>query len=153
MSDSEHLLELIEERVLEHGGDLGGWTRRVDDRLHLFDGRVALCAVLRDAGPSSAGRGVHAHVLTTLHEHDDEVLDACLFGIAEDHQAALGQAAVVWITGVAGSRGSISQGMSRQLAQGASSAQVSTPKALVTFSVEKVDTSFMPLSARSGHEV
>ena len=102
MSDSEHLLELIEERVLEHGGDLGGWTRRVDDTLHLFDGRVTLRAVLKDAGPSAAGRGVHAHVLTTLHEHDDEVLDACLFGIGEDREAALGQAAVIWISGVAG---------------------------------------------------
>jgi hypothetical protein len=102
MSDSERLLELIEQRVLEHGGDLGGWTRRADLTLQLFDGRVTLRAQLKDAGPSAADRGVHAHVLTTLHEHDDEVLDACVFGIGEDREAALGQAAVIWISAVAG---------------------------------------------------
>ena len=37
-----------------------------------------------------------------LHEYEDEVLDACLFGIGEDRRAALAQAAVVWITAVAG---------------------------------------------------
>jgi hypothetical protein len=39
--------------------------------------------------------------------------------------------------------------MSRQLAQGASSGQVRMPKALVTFWVEKVETSFLPVSLRS----
>jgi hypothetical protein len=103
MSDSERLLELIEKGVVEHGGELGGWTRRADDRLQLFDGRVTLCAVIKDAGPAAeAGGGVHAHVLTTLHEHDDEVLDACLFGIGEDREAVLAQAALIWMTGVAG---------------------------------------------------
>src|SRR3954452_15706218 len=103
MSDSERLLEVIEKGVVEHGGDLGGWTRRIDDRLQLFDGRVTLCAEMKDAGPSAAAVcGIHAHVLTTLHEHDDEVLDACLFGMEEDREAALGQAEVIWITGVAG---------------------------------------------------
>jgi hypothetical protein len=102
MSDSERLLERIEQGVVEHGGDLGGWTRRMDDTLQLFDGRVTLRAQLKDAGPSAGDRGVHAHVLTTLHEHDDEVLDACLFGLGDDREAALGQAAVIWIAGVAG---------------------------------------------------
>jgi hypothetical protein len=102
MSDSEHLLELIEKCVVEHGGDLGGWTRLDDHALQLFDGRVTLRAELRDAGPSANAGAVHAHVLTTLHEHDDEVLDACLFGIGADREAALGQAAVIWMTCVAG---------------------------------------------------
>lgn len=100
MSDSECLLELIENGIVEHGGDLGGWTRRGDDTLQLFDGRVTLRAELKDAPSSDAA--VHIHVLTTLHEHDDEVLDACLVGMGEDRQGALGQAAVIWITGVAG---------------------------------------------------
>lgn len=42
------------------------------------------------------------------------------------------------------------QGMSTQLAHGASSAQVSTRKALVTFSVEKVETSFLPVATDDG---
>ncbi len=101
MSDSERLLELIEKCIVEHGGDLGGWTRRNDDTLQLFDGRVTLRAELKDA-PSAAKGAVHAHVLTTLHEHEDEVLDACLFGIGKDREAALGEAAIIWTTCVAG---------------------------------------------------
>ena len=38
MPESERLLELIEKGVVEHGGDLAGWTRRSDDALQLFDG-------------------------------------------------------------------------------------------------------------------
>jgi hypothetical protein len=102
MSDSDRLLELIEEAVVAHGGDLGGWTKREDGALRLFDGRVTLRANLEDAGPAAGDRGVHAHVLTTLHDHDDEVLDACLFGLGENRDAALREAAVIWITGVAG---------------------------------------------------
>jgi hypothetical protein len=102
MSDSARLLELIEKFVVGHGGDLGGWTRRVDDTLQLFDGRVTLRAELKDSGPSARDGMVHAHVLTTLHEHDDEVLDACLFGMGGDREQALGEAAVLWITCVAG---------------------------------------------------
>jgi hypothetical protein len=101
MSDSNRLLELIEKGVVEHGGDLGGWARHVDDTLQLFDGRVTLRAELKDGGPADDGM-VHAHVLTTLHEYDDEVLDACLFGMGEGREAALGQAALIWITCVAG---------------------------------------------------
>lgn len=102
MSHSERLLELIEKAVVEHGGDLGGWTRHFDDGLQLFDGRVTLRAEVKDPGPAAAGKAIHAHVLTTLHECDDEVLDACLFGIGADPEKALGEAAVIWITGVAG---------------------------------------------------
>jgi len=101
MSDSEDLLALIERGVVEHGGDLGGWTRRSDDALQLFDGRVTLRAELEDTGPAGATR-VHAHVLTMLHEYDDEILDACLIGIGDTPEAALGEASVIWLTGVAG---------------------------------------------------
>lgn len=58
-----------------------------------------------------------------------------------------------WQVASAGSRGSISQGMSTQLAQGALSGQESTPNALVTFCVEKVETSFVPVRVRSSQEV
>lgn len=102
MSEAKRLLELIEEGIVQHGGDLGGWTRRTEDTLQLFDGRVTLRAELKDNKPSSAIAVVHVHVFTTLHEHDDEVLEACLMGIGEDPHAALGQAAGTWITGVAG---------------------------------------------------
>jgi hypothetical protein len=102
MSDSGRLLELIEEGVVKHGGDLGGWTRRSDESLQVFDGRVTLRAEVRDAGPQAGDRAVHAHVLATLHEHDDEVLDACLFGIGDNRESAIGQAAAIWITCVAG---------------------------------------------------
>lgn len=101
MSDSERLLELIEKGVVEHGGDLGGWTIRSDDALQLFDGRVTLRAELKDPG-SSGAKAVHAHVLTTLHEYDDEVLDACLFGMGANPDVALREASFIWITCVAG---------------------------------------------------
>ncbi|HXG09393.1 MAG TPA: hypothetical protein VNK04_06355 [Gemmataceae bacterium] len=102
MIDSERLLELIEQGVVKHGGDLGGWTRHFEGALQLFDGRVTLRAEVQDPGPSAAGKAVHAHVLTTLHEYDDEVLDACLMGLGKNAKAALGEAALIWITGVAG---------------------------------------------------
>jgi hypothetical protein len=102
MSDAERLLELIESGVVERGGDLGGWTHRLDEALQLFDGRVTLRAEVEDAGPSRAGKAVHAHVLTTLHEYEDEVLDACLIGLGDNPEAVLAEAAMIWITGVAG---------------------------------------------------
>ncbi|QEH38445.1 hypothetical protein OJF2_70480 [Aquisphaera giovannonii] len=106
MSDSEALLDLIEACVVEHGGDLGGWTRRDGDgdgaSLHLFDGRVTLRATVSEGGPGGGLGAVHAHVVATLHEHDDEELDACLFGMGDDRESALKQAAVVWLTAVAG---------------------------------------------------
>jgi len=101
MSESERLLELIERNVVEHGGDLGGWTRRIDDALQLFDGRVTLRAEVEEAGSSGANRA-HAHVLTTLHEYEDEILDACLFGMANNREGALAEASMIWITCVAG---------------------------------------------------
>lgn len=100
MSESQQLLELIERFVLEHGGDLGGSTRHIDDALQLFDGRVTLRAEIKDPG-SSQGKGIHAHVLASLHEYDDEILDACLFGMG-DNSKALQEAAMIWITCVAG---------------------------------------------------
>jgi len=102
MDNSERLLELIELGVVEHGGDLGGRTRLSGGTLQLFDGRVTLRAELADPGPAAAGKAVHAHVLTTLHEYGDELLDACVFGMGGDPEAALGEAALIWITGVAG---------------------------------------------------
>jgi hypothetical protein len=102
MSDANRLLELIEESVVSIGGDLGGWTRRTDGELQLFDGRVTLRAELKDDDPSATGDAVHAHVLTTLHEYDGEVLDACLLGAGGGRDAALGEAAYIWIVGVAG---------------------------------------------------
>jgi hypothetical protein len=39
-------------------------------------------------------------VLATLHEHGDEVLEACILGMGEDRDAALGQAATIWMQGV-----------------------------------------------------
>jgi hypothetical protein len=101
MTDTDRLLDMIEEGVVEHGGDLGGWSRRTEDSLQLFDGRVTLRAEIHDGDPEREGV-VHAHVFTTLHEYDDEVLDACLFGMGEDREGALAGAALIWITCVAG---------------------------------------------------
>ncbi len=101
MSDTDRLLELIEDGVVAHGGDLGGWTRRGDLGLQLFEGRVTLRAELRDHEPPRDGV-VHIHVITTLHDHDDEALDACLVGLGGDRGKALAEAAVIWITCVAG---------------------------------------------------
>jgi hypothetical protein len=47
MSDSNRLVELIEEGIHSHGGDLGGWTRHAEDALQLFDGRATLRAALQ----------------------------------------------------------------------------------------------------------
>jgi hypothetical protein len=102
MCDSHRLLELIETCIAKHGGDLGGWTLRTDGTLRLFDGRVTLRAELREGGTPALDGVVHAHVFATLHEHDDELLDACVIGVGDDRDPALGQAAAIWMTGVAG---------------------------------------------------
>ena len=102
MSDeADRLLELIEEGIVAHGGDLGGWTRRDGDTLQLFDGRVSLRAEISAEEQAHEGI-VHAHVFTTLHDHDDEVLDACLMGMGEDREGGLAEASFIWITCVAG---------------------------------------------------
>src|SRR5688572_26373936 len=101
LSSADRLLEPIEEGIVKHGGDLSGWTRRYDDALQLFDGRITVRAEVNEQEQSREGT-VHAHVFATLHEHDDEVLDACLFGAGNDHKAAVAEAAVLWITCVAG---------------------------------------------------
>jgi hypothetical protein len=100
MSESQQLLELIDRSVVEHGGDLGGWTRLVGDTLQLFDSRVTLRAEIKDP-VSSQAKAVHAHVSATLHEYEDEILDACLYG-AGDNLKALQEASMIWITCVAG---------------------------------------------------
>ena len=105
MSENERLLELIEDAIAAHGGDLGGWTRSEGETLQLFDGRVTLRANVIEppaGAPPEPPEMVHAHVLTTLHEHDDEVLEACLVGVGNDRDEALKQASVVWMTAVAG---------------------------------------------------
>lgn len=101
MSESQRLLELIERSVVEHGGDLGGWTSHADDTLQLFDGRVTLRARVENTDSSEA-KTVHAHVLTMLHEYEDEILDACLFGAGDNPEAALREASMIWMTCVAG---------------------------------------------------
>lgn len=102
MTEAQRLLELIERGLVEHGGDLGGWTSLAEAELRAFDGRMTLAAQVKEVGPRADQVMVHAHVLATLHEYDDEVLDACLAGIGPDVEAALSQAAVIWLTGVAG---------------------------------------------------
>lgn len=97
MSEPARLLERIEERIVTHSGDLGGWTAHTADALKIFDGRVTLRAEIIDGGE---GKPVHTHVFATLHEYDDEVLDACILGMGEDTDAALGQAATIWMQGV-----------------------------------------------------
>jgi hypothetical protein len=92
MSDADRLLGLVEDAIVAHGGDLGGWTKHEEHTLQLFDGRVTLRAELRDYDPTRESV-VHAHILSALHEHDDEVLDACLMGAGDDRDKALAQAA------------------------------------------------------------
>lgn len=97
MSDAARLLELIEDRIVAHGGDLDGWTARSGDELKIFDGRVTLRAEIVDTREDMA---VHAHVFAALYDYDDEVLDACIMGMGDDLDAALAQAATVWMQGV-----------------------------------------------------
>lgn len=101
MANEQDLLQQIEEGLVAHGGDLGGWTQLADEQLKVFDGRITLRAEIY---PSDAGREgvVHGHVFATLHEHNDEVLDACLFGLGENREQAIAQCAMYWITCVAG---------------------------------------------------
>jgi hypothetical protein len=102
MENSVQFLELVEEALTQHGGDLGGWTKLDGEKLQVFDGRVTLTAEIIGAESKSSGESVHIHLFAMLHEHEDEVLDACLFGFGDDHESALKQALVVWITSVAG---------------------------------------------------
>ncbi|QDU57312.1 hypothetical protein [Aeoliella mucimassa] len=101
MSDSRRLLELIEEGIAQHQGDLDGWTMLDEDQLELFDGRATLTAHLLDE-PHQDRRQVHAHVVTKLADYDNEELDACLYGLGDSREEALEQAAMIWITLVAG---------------------------------------------------
>ena len=102
MSDSQRLLEIIEQGVVGHGGDLGGWTRRDEETLQLFDGRVTLRADVQSSNQTGGAHAAHVHILATLHEFDDEVLDACVMGIGDSGETAFRQAAGIWINAVAG---------------------------------------------------
>ncbi|MBI1247586.1 hypothetical protein GC197_07025 [bacterium] len=101
MSDANRLLEIIEEGINAHGGDLGGWTQFIEEQLKLFDGRVTLRADVYEMERQDPGMA-HCHVFATLHDCDDEVLDACVFGMGDDREKALREAAIVWVTCVAG---------------------------------------------------
>ncbi len=100
MSESDRLLELIEEGLADYGGDLDGRICHSDGCLQIFDGRVTLQAELREQAQFQETR-VHVHVLATLHEFDHEVLDACLFGTGFDRESALSEAAGLWVTCIA----------------------------------------------------
>ena len=102
MSLNKELLKLIHTAVVEHGGELGGKTKLAEDKLKIFDGRVTLRVNVETYPKMGEITLVHCHVLATLHEFDNEILDACVTGFAEDTAAALGQAAFKWLTGVAG---------------------------------------------------
>ena len=103
MSDESAVLDKIEEGLVTHGGDLGGWTKMEAEGLKIFDGRVTLTVDLADLeGGLAVDQVVHAHVFATLHEHEDAVLDACVIGLGEDRGSAIAEAALIWITGVAG---------------------------------------------------
>ncbi|WP_422929123.1 hypothetical protein [Singulisphaera sp. PoT] len=101
-SQSQRLLELLEECLVEHGGDLGGWTKLEEGALQIFDGRVTLRVEIYEVEGADSEGVVHAHVLATLHEHEDEVLDACHAGNGDDLEEALGQVALAWVVGVGG---------------------------------------------------
>lgn len=97
MSESAALLKAIE-RGQGTSSDLGGKTRCRGDALELFDGRVSLTAVLGEPPRSPGLVGVHAHLLASLPEYDGETLDACVVGIGADQDAAVAQAAAVWLS-------------------------------------------------------
>jgi hypothetical protein len=101
MTKSHTLLERIESALNHHGGDLGGWTRLDGEQLQIFDGRVTLRAEVQEPRDES-DRIVHGHVFATLHEHDDEVLDACVMGMGTDRDHGLSETALRWMSGVAG---------------------------------------------------
>lgn len=101
MSTADSLLDIIEEGITAHGGDLGGWTRRDGDALQLFDGRVTLRAKVDEQDAERPGF-VHSHVLATLPEYEDETLDACVIGFGEDEEQGVRDAAMIWIMCVAG---------------------------------------------------
>ncbi len=101
MCDTLRLLEQIEEGIVHHGEDLAGWTRLTDKSLQLFDGQVTLTAQVHEDDQAEGGHA-HCHVFATLHEYDDEVLDACVFGLGDDRGEALEQAAMIWVSAVAG---------------------------------------------------
>ena len=101
MSEQTGFLESIEEGINGHSDDLSGWTRLDDGRLQVFDGRVTIQAEIYPMEQDNDNIA-HVHVFSTLHEHDDEVLDACVMGIGPDREAAIDEAAVIFLTCVIG---------------------------------------------------
>ena len=101
MSDEHALLCAIEDALNQHGGDLGGWTKLNEQSCQIFAGRVTLKA---EISPNEGGMEglVHAHVFATMHDHQDEVLDACLMGMGEDRATGIKECALIWLTNVAG---------------------------------------------------
>lgn len=97
MEHVAYLLNQIEEGLIAHGGELGGATVRAADTLSVCDARV----VLRATVESTPQGMLHAHILATLTDHADEVLDACMMGHGDAEQA-LQEVAGLWIAGVAG---------------------------------------------------
>ena len=89
MSLDKELLKLIHKAVVEHGGELGGKTKLAEDKLLIFDGRVLLKANVETYPKMGKTTLVHCHVLAKLREFDNEVLDACVTGFAEDTAGAL----------------------------------------------------------------
>ena len=73
MPDPQRLLDLIEEGIVAHGGDLGGWTRREGDTLQLFDGRVTLTATVE--GDDSGDRSGIERTIELPSERLDRVLE------------------------------------------------------------------------------
>ena len=102
MSHSQTLLSLIQGAIDAHAGDLSGATKLDGDRLQIFDGRATLRADVDTSLETDEIIILHCHVFATLHEFNDEVLDACVTGNGEDAEKALGETAFKWITGVAG---------------------------------------------------
>lgn len=101
VTEEHQLLEYIEEGIVAHDGDLGGWTQLFDGQLKLFDGRITLTGEIYE-GEQGRREMAHCHVFATLHDFDDEVLDACVVGMGDDRDKALREAAGLWITCVAG---------------------------------------------------
>ena len=101
-SSSQTLLSLIQGAIEAHDGGLGGATKLDGDQLQIFDGRVTLQANAETSLETEGMTILHCHVFATLHEFQDEVLDACVTGHGVDADKALGETAFKWMTGVAG---------------------------------------------------
>jgi hypothetical protein len=98
MTDCQKLLQIVEEMVSARGEELGKIER--GDEVLLFDSRATLHIEIRDSHSAHEG-DVHAHFLVSLREYEEDVLDACVCGMADTRREALKQAASIWTTAVA----------------------------------------------------